>query len=164
MNPANLSSPNLIAATSPARAPRSGRLRGVGAVAAGLVFIVAVTTAIDLILRAAGVFPALGEPPMSHELFALAFAYRFVIDVAGSALTARLSPTNPMRYALFLGGIGLLLSIAGAVAMWDPSRAWYPIAVAVSALPCAWLGGRFVEYRLSDRQMAAELSAAHEVG
>ena len=80
-------------------------------------------------------------------MFALAFAYRFVIDVAGSWLAARLAPRRPMRHALVLGAIGLVLSLAGAVAMWDATRAWYPLALAASALPCAWLGGRLVERR-----------------
>jgi hypothetical protein len=127
----------------PAEPPR--RLRSVGAVAAGLVAIFAVTTAVDAVLHATGVFPPLGAPPMSHALFALAFAYRFVIDVAGCWLTARLAPRRPRRHALVLGGIGLVLSIAGAVAMWDASRAWYPIALAASSLPCGWLGGRLAE-------------------
>ncbi len=135
----------LVSSTAPDSATGSHGLRSVGAIAAGLVSIFTLTTAIDIVLHATGVFPPIGAPPMSHGLFALAFAYRFAIDVAGCALTAHLAPRNPMRHALILGGIGLCLSIAGAVAMWDASRAWYPIALAVSALPCAWLGGRFVE-------------------
>ena len=129
------------------------RLRSVGAVAAGLVGIFAVTTGVDAVMHATGVFPrADGRPssvPMSHGLFAFAFAYRFFIDVAGSWLTARLAPRRPMFHALVLGAIGLVLSIAGAVAMWDPRRAWYPLALAASALPCAWLGGRLVRGRAS---------------
>ena len=121
------------------------RLRSVGAVVAGLVSIFAVTTAVDAVMHATGVFPPLGAPPMSDALFALAFGYRFIIDVAGCALTARVAPRRPMRHALVLGAIGLVLSIAGALAMWDAARAWYPIALAASALPCGWLGGRLVE-------------------
>jgi predicted RNA polymerase sigma factor len=44
--------------------------------------------------------------------------------------------------ALVLGLIGLGLSVAGAVAFWDAGPHWYPLAVAASALPCAFLGGR----------------------
>lgn len=134
---------NRAASTSSATGqPR--RLRSVGAVAAGLVGIFAVTTGVDAVMYATGVFPPVGAPPMSHALFVLAFAYRFVIDVAGSWLAARLAPRRPMRHALVLGAIGLVLSVAGAVAMWDARRAWYPLALAASALPCAWLGGRLV--------------------
>lgn len=119
-----------------------GVLRSIGAVAAGLVSIFAVTTATDLVMHATGVFPPVGAPPMSNALFLLAFAYRFVYDVAGCYLTARLAPRRPMRHALVLGSIGLVLSIAGAIAMWDAGPAWYPLGLAASALPCAWLGGR----------------------
>ena len=122
------------------RAP--GVLRSIGAVAAGLVSIFAVTTATDLVMHATGVFPPASAPPMSNGLFLLAFAYRFIYDVAGCYLTARLAPHRPMRHALVLGSIGLVLSIAGAIAMWDAGPAWYPLGLAVSALPCAWLGGR----------------------
>jgi hypothetical protein len=118
------------------------RLRSVGAVVAGLGGIFAVTTGVDAVMHATGVFPPVGAPPMADRLFLLAFGYRFVIDVAGSWLCARLAPRRPMRHALVLGAIGMVLSVAGAVAMWDASRAWYPLALAASALPCAWLGGR----------------------
>jgi len=132
--------PSVIVPASPTR-----RLRSVGAVAAGLVSIFAVTTAVDGLLHATGVFPPLGAPPMSDALFGLAFGYRFAFDVAGCWLTGRLAPRRPLRHALVLGGIGLLLSLAGAVAMGEASRAWYPIALAASALPCGWLGGRLAE-------------------
>jgi hypothetical protein len=44
-------------------------------------------------------------------------------------------------HALVLGVVGLALSTAGAVAMWNFGPHWYPIALALTALPCAWLGG-----------------------
>ena len=124
--------------------PRGGRrlARRIGAVLAGLVAIFATTTATDAVMHATGIFPPPGAPPMSGALFLLAFAYRFVFDVAGCYLTARLAPDRPMRHALALGTLGLVLSIGGAVALWDAGPAWYPLALAASALPCAWLGGR----------------------
>ena len=150
-----LATATATATSSIAATERPRRLRSVGAILAGLVSIFAVTTAIDGVMHATGVFPALGAPPMSDALFALAFGYRFVIDVAGSALTARLAPRRPMRHALVLGGVGLLLSIAGAVAMWDAAHAWYPLALAASALPCGWLGGRLVELSRARGPVAA---------
>jgi hypothetical protein len=128
-------------ATLTAARPRRA-WRHIGAVLAGLFAIVAVTTGVDVVLHATGVFPPLGGPPMSSALFLLAFSYRLVIDVAGSWLTARLAPDRPMRHALVLGAIGTALSIGGAIVMWDAGPAWYPLVLAASALPCAWLGGR----------------------
>ena len=132
--------PSVIAAATSTGRPRRV-LRRVGAVAAGLVAIFAVTTAIDGVLHASGVFPPLGAPPMSSALFLLAFAYRLVIDVGGCWLAARLAPDRPLRHAMVLGAIGLGLSVAGSAAMWNAGPHWYPLALAASALPCAWLGG-----------------------
>jgi hypothetical protein len=132
--------PSTVPSIASRGSARSGA-RSIGAVFAGLVSIFAVTTATDLVMHAMGVFPPMSAPPMSSGLFAVAFAYRFIYDVAGSYLTARLAPHRPMQHALVLGSIGLVLSMAGAIAMWDAGPAWYPLGLAASALPCAWLGG-----------------------
>jgi len=137
----NALAPSIVPSIAPSRRG-PGVLRSIGAVAAGLVSIFAVTTATDLVMHATGVFPPVSAPPMSNGLFLLAFVYRFVYDVAGCYLTARLAPGRPLRHALVLGSIGLVLSIVGAIAMWDAGPAWYPLGLAASALPCAWLGGR----------------------
>ena len=49
-----------------------------------------------------------------------------------------------MRHALALGAIGFLVSLAGVIvtAGMDLGPRWYPIALVVTALPGAWLGGR----------------------
>lgn len=122
-------------------------LRSVGAVLAGLFVMFAVSSGIDAILHATGVFPPVDAPPMSNALFLLALSYRLVIDVAGCALTARLAPGAPMKHALALGVIGLVLSIAGAAAMWGVGPAWYPIVLALSSVPSGWLGGWLVARR-----------------
>jgi hypothetical protein len=116
--------------------------RRVGAVLAGLFAIFAVTTATDAVMHLTGVFPPVDAPPMSDALFLLALAYRVAYGIAGGWLTARLAPSRPVQHALALGAIGLALSVAGAVAMWDAGPGWYPLAVAASALPCSYLGGR----------------------
>jgi hypothetical protein len=126
-----------------ATAARSLRIpRRIGAVAAGLIAIFAVTTGVDIAMHLCGIFPPMGAPPMSTGLFLLALGYRLAIDVAGCWLTARLAPDRPMAHALALGGIGLVLSLAGAIVLWNAGPHWYPIALAVSSLPSAWLGGR----------------------
>jgi hypothetical protein len=108
----------------------------------------------DEVLRAAGIFPALGKP-MSDGLFALATAHRVVFGVVGCYVTARLAPSRPMFHALVLGGIGFALSVLGAVVTWnmEPSLGphWYPIALIVLAMPQAWIGGAFREAQLRGR-------------
>jgi hypothetical protein len=132
----------MLAATLPA-APHDRRIgRRIAAVLAGLFTIFAVTTLVDIVMHATGIFPPMDGPPMGSALFAVAFGYRFAIDVGGCYLTARIAPDRPMQHALILGAIGFVLSTAGAIAMWGAGPAWYPIGLALSALPCAWIGGR----------------------
>jgi surface polysaccharide O-acyltransferase-like enzyme len=120
-------------------------LRSIGAVIAGLLVIVITSIATDQVMHATGVFPPAGEP-MTNALWLLATAYRIVYGVAGSFIAARLAPDRPMRHALALGVVGLVLSIVGAVATWDRGPGfgpkWYPLALVAIAIPCAWLGGK----------------------
>jgi surface polysaccharide O-acyltransferase-like enzyme len=136
--------------TSETRRPRR-ILRRIGAVLAGLLVIVILSSATDAALHATGVFPPSGQP-MSDALFLLATAYRIVYAVAGSYITARIAPDRPMQHALALGVVGLAISFAGATATWNAGPAfgpkWYPLAVIAIALPCAWVGGRLRERQL----------------
>lgn len=122
------------------RRPRR-TLRQVGAVLAGLLAIFAITTVTDIVLHATGIFPPWGQP-MSSALFLVALAYRIVYGVLGCYIAARLAPDRPMRHAMALGVVGVVLSTAGAVAMWEAGPAWYSLAVIAISLPCAWVGGK----------------------
>jgi len=127
------------------KGPSRRRGRSVGALLAGFIAVVILSLGTDSALRALGVFPPLGQP-MSDGLFLLATVYRTVYAVAGSYLTARLAPDRPMGHALVGGAIGLVLSLAGALATWNRGPAfgphWYPLALVATAMPCAWAGGR----------------------
>lgn len=122
------------------RRPRRTR-RHVGAVLAGLLAIFAITTVTDIAMHATGIFPPWGRP-MSSGLFLVALAYRIAYGVLGCYIAARLAPDHPMRHALALGVVGVVLSTAGAVAMWEAGPAWYSLAVIGISMPCAWVGGR----------------------
>jgi hypothetical protein len=50
-----------------------------------------------------------------------------------------------MRHVTVLAVIGLVLGTIGAivaVTRGDLGPSWYPIAIAVTAYPCTWLGSR----------------------
>ena len=117
--------------------------RSIGALLAGFVVVVILSLGTDLARHAAGIFPPLGQI-MSNPLFLLATVYRTVYAVLGSYITARLAPDRPMGHALLGGGIGLVLAVVGAVVTWnkDLGPHWYPLALIVTALPCAWVGGK----------------------
>ena len=76
-------------------------------------------------------------------LNALVLFYRCVFTVLGCTLTAALAPRAPMVHALTLGGIGTVLSGLGFYATMNMNLGpmWYPLALVVTALPCAWVGG-----------------------
>ncbi len=123
--------------------------RSIVALLAGFVVVVILSVGTDALLRATGLFPPLGQSPlgqpMSDALFLLATAYRIVYAIVGSYITARFAPYRPMQHALVGGLIGLVLSIVGAVATWNKTALgphWYPLALVVTALPCAWVGGK----------------------
>ncbi len=133
--------------------PPRRALASVGAVLAGFLATFILSVGTDAALHAAGVFPALGQP-MADSLFLLATAYRAAWTIAGGYLTARLAPHRPMRHALALGAIGMLVGTVGLLATWGRGLgpAWYPIAIVAMALPCVWAGARLRERQLSARR------------
>lgn len=120
-------------------------LRSIGVVAGWIIAGIVVTLLTDVVLHIVHVFPPWGQPAPDGPL-ALATAYRVVYSTAASYLIARFAPNRPMVHALIAGFIGFAVSIAGAVATWNNTAVfgphWYPIALVVTALPCAWLGAK----------------------
>jgi hypothetical protein len=134
--------------TSPRRIGQS-----ILAVLAGFVAVVILSIGTDVALMKAGIFPPFSQPALfTTGLLLLATAYRSVYSVAGSYLAARLAPDRPMGHALALGVVGLVVSIAGAIIMREAGPAWYPLALVVIAMPCAWLGGTLYRCRHDQKQ------------
>ena len=119
-------------------------VRGIGAVLAGIIFIVITHTATDFVLERLGIFPPPDQGFNVTWMVVTATIYRSIYTIAGGYITAVLAPNPRMRYVLILGLIGLVVSTLAAIAT-IPMKlgpAWYPIALAVLALPCVWLGGK----------------------
>ncbi len=116
--------------------------RSVRAIVLGFVTVVALSLGTDEVLHLLQVYPPWGQT-MSGALFGLATAYRIVYTIAGGYVTARFAPHTPVRHALIGGFIGLLPGIGGVVAnIAKPELGplWYPIVIAVTGVPCCWLG------------------------
>ncbi len=122
------------------------------AVVVGVVVIIVVTTLVDIVLHVTGVFPPMNQP-INSRLALLATSYRIVIGVGGAWLTARLAPDKPMKHAMILGYVGVVLGLVGLVATWNLGLGprWYPIALVVLAIPQCWLGGRIFEMQSNRR-------------
>ena len=119
-------------------------LKGIGAVLAGIVFIVVTHTGTDFVLEKLGIFTPPEQGFHTTWMVVTATIYRSIYTVAGGYVTAALAPDPRMRYVLILGVIGLVMSTLAAIVT-IPMKlgpAWYPIALAVLALPCVWLGGK----------------------
>jgi hypothetical protein len=119
-------------------------LKGIGAVLAGIVFIVVTHTATDFVLEKLGIFTPPDQGFHTTWMVVTATIYRSLYTIAGGYVTAALAPEPPMSYVWILGIIGLVISTLAAIAT-IPMKlgpAWYPIALAVLALPCVWLGGK----------------------
>src|SRR5918911_4653751 len=124
--------------------------RSITAVVAALVANAALSLGVDQLLHSLGVYPPWGQP-MADSLFALATAYRVVLGVLSGYIAARLAPDRPMKHALALGVVGVVLSLVGLIATWNAGPAfgarWYPIALVIVAMPCAWAGGKIHEWQ-----------------
>jgi hypothetical protein len=118
--------------------------RSSAAVLLGLFSVFALSLGTDQVLHVREVYPPWGQPMYETRLNLLALSYRIIYGIAGGYISARFAPRNPMRHAVVLGVVGLILSGAGAIVAittMDLGPAWYPIVLALTAVPCAWLGG-----------------------
>jgi uncharacterized BrkB/YihY/UPF0761 family membrane protein len=117
-------------------------LKSIGAVVAGFALLVILSIATDVILEKTGVMKTDSFVENPVWLIAIIILYRTIFNTLGCYVTARLAPNKPMKHAIILGIIGVVLTIAGLIAMWDIPPRWYPISLIVLTLPAAWLGGK----------------------
>jgi len=117
--------------------------RSAGAVFLGFLAVVVLSLGTDQLMHVLNVYPPWNEPMNETGDNLLALAYRCLYGVIGGYVTARFAPHSPMRHALVGGAIGFVLSTVGAIATINMNMGpgWYPILLALTALPTSWLGG-----------------------
>jgi hypothetical protein len=117
--------------------------RSILSVVAGIVVGVALTLGVDALLQHVGIIPQLGGR-LSDRAAMLAVAYRVIFSVLAAYITARLAPYRPMLHAMIGGWLGFFVALVGTVVTWnrDLGPHWYAIAVALIAVPSAWIGAR----------------------
>jgi len=127
--------------TPPAPSRRIGR--SILAVLAGIVVGIVFSTGTDFGLHAIGFAPSVKERWPNH-LLVVATLYRTIYGILGGYVIARLAPDRPMGHSLAAGALGLVLSSLGAAAAWSTTvgQHWYPIMLALTTLPTAWLGAK----------------------
>jgi len=121
--------------------------KSIGAVLAGFIFIALTHTGTDALLESIGILPK-DNLFVGTGLILAVIGYRAVFSVIGCYITARLAPQNPMRHALGLGVVGVVLSTVGAIAAADLAPAWYAWTLVIISLPLAWVGGKLREVQI----------------
>lgn len=116
--------------------------RRADAVLAGFLSVAVLSLATDEALHLLKVYPPWG-PLRAPGLNALALSYRLVDGVVGGYITAKFAPYAPIHHSVILGMAGTIASAAGAIVTvpLNLGPTWYPIALLLTALPCAALGG-----------------------
>jgi len=130
--------------------------RSILAVLTGIVVGIILSTGTDFGLHAIGLTPSPKDRWPNH-LLAFATVYRSIYGIFCSWLIARLAPNRPMAHSLVAGTLGLIVSTLGAIAAWSTTAGqhWYPIALALTALPTAWIGAELRLMQLHSRTAAA---------
>lgn len=133
-----MTTPSTLVTTSPRTWPRS-----VAALFYGFLTVVVLSLGTDEILHLLKVYPPWNQPMFDPGQNALALSYRILYGILGSYITARFAPNKPMAHSLLSGVIGTVIGTLGVIATLPMhlGPAWYPIGIAVTALPCAWVGG-----------------------
>lgn len=143
--------------TQPAPQVSSRRIgRSALALLTGIVIGIVLSTATDFGLHAIGLTPS-PKDRWPNNLLVLATTYRTVYGILASYVIARLAPNRPMGHALVAGTLGMIVSMLGAIAAWSTTAGqhWYPVALALTALPTAWMGAKLWLMQLHSRTAAA---------
>jgi hypothetical protein len=118
----------------------NNKFKKIWAVVAGFLVVVILSVVTDIILEKAGILSVVN---MSTGMLVLAFVYRSIYTVAGGYVTAMLAPAESrMKLVKILGIVGTIAGVLGVIVGWDLSDHWYPIALAVTAFPLVYWGGK----------------------
>ena len=117
-------------------------LKSIGAILTGFIAGAMLSIGTDLLLEKTGFMRMDTFKESAWWALLIVILYRCTYNVLGCYIAASLAPNKPMRHALIIGIIGTVFSILGSIAMWDKAIAWYNISIILTALPCAWLGGK----------------------
>lgn len=116
--------------------------KSIVAIIVGFFTVAILSIATDTILEKLGIFPPATDGLFVTWMLVLALVYRSIYAVVGGYVTARLAPENPMKHVWILASIGTVMSVIGIFVGWNLSQHWYPIMLAITTIPCVWLGGK----------------------
>jgi hypothetical protein len=126
---------------SPAQAHPGGSaaMRSVVAVIVGILANVVLAAASDLMMHAAGAFPA-DRPAEAVWPWLVALCYRCLYAGVGGYLTARLAPARPMSHVGVLLGVGVAAGMVGAIVFWNTAHEMGPRWYMAGVIPVSVVG------------------------
>jgi len=127
-------------------------VRSVFAVAAGFFASAVLSTAGDLVLRAARpqVFDPHGRTQDPATLLVM-LGYLALFSVAGGYIAATIAERRPMAHALVVGLISFGGNVIVSFATWNAAPAWYHTTVLLAVVPMALLGGSLRQLQVGHR-------------
>ena len=135
--------------------------RSVVAVGAGFATTAMLSIGVDAVMHGVGFFPPIGQR-MSDAMFVWATAYRVLFTILGGYVAAGLAPHAPIRHALWLGAVGTLAAVIGAVATLNRGPefgpAWFPISLVITAMPCVWVGAYIAQLHHSGTRSSSQVA------
>jgi len=117
-------------------------LKSIGAILAGFVLTVILSLGTDFALNAVSFLKMENFKENSTIVVLVVIIYRFIFNVVGCYLTAKLAPSSPMKHCLIIGIIGTVLSLAASIAMWNEAVPFYNILVILMSIPSAYVGAK----------------------
>lgn len=116
--------------------------KSIGAVLAGFVLGAVLSVGADFLMDKMGIMSMENFKQTPFLIICVIIVYRFIFNIIGSYLAARLAPNKPMKHVIIIGIIGTVLSLLGSFAMWDKAIPFYNVAIILISLPSAWFGGQ----------------------
>lgn len=116
--------------------------KSIGAVLTGFVLGAVLSIGADFLMDRMGIMSMENFKQTPFLIICTVIMYRFIFNLIGSYLTARLAPNKPMKHVIIIGVIGTVLGLLGSFAMWEKAIPFYNVAIILISLPSAWLGGQ----------------------
>ena len=116
--------------------------KSIGAILAGFALGAILSIGTDFLFDKLGIMSMENFKRTSLLVILIVIVYRFIFNLIGCYLTAKLAPNKPMKHVIIIGIIGTVLGLLGSFAMWDKAIPLYNIAIILISLPSAWLGGQ----------------------
>ena len=118
--------------------------QSIASVALWFLTVAVFSTLTDMVLESLGIFPKIDlskSTSMTTWMLLLALSYRILYTFTGWYVTASLAPNRPMKHVFVLAALWQLWGIAWVIVGWHLSAHWYPLAIALTAIPCIWIWG-----------------------